>query len=172
MHRILLCFIAAVIFTFTAIYVTNTVSPWNIDNLELVIERNEIETGTEFSEYIYELKERGLVWEVINKPNLALWLGLWAGSIISTFSFAHMSIDKLFFKRFFEQPNLFRALRRGTWLYATTVAWLLLKLFAGGNWLNTVSIAVFFIALEGLLIHWLDPRLSALNKKNTSNRAN
>lgn len=60
------------------------------------------------------------------------------------FSLFHLVFDKLFFKKFFEKPNLFNAIRRGTLIGVFLIALCWLKIF---DFFYAHIIAILFLII-------------------------
>jgi hypothetical protein len=65
-----------------------------------------------------------------------------------------MFIEKLFVSKFYEQPDMIKALRRGLIAYLTVTGLLLLNFFGGLLWYNAVAVLVLGIALELLFMNF------------------
>lgn len=125
-------------------YFFDELSPINQDVLERIVIQEEIEIGDEGILYnvIEELIASGR-WPIIVNSNIYTVLTIIFISLSCFFIAVHISVDKLFFKKFYETPNYHQAIRRGiiiTLFTLSVITWRLLSL----SW---ISISIFGIAL-------------------------
>ncbi|MCA9383614.1 hypothetical protein KC909_04560 [Candidatus Dojkabacteria bacterium] len=154
MQKSLISFTIFLFFVGLLYYVTISLSPWDQQAVDRVIEQYNLTTGTEFTELIDELLELGLISEILSLRNVAIWLTIAGAAFVSLFVSIHSFIDKLFIRKFYEEPNIYKALRRGVIFYLIITAILGLRLFAGLVWYNALSILVLGIGVELILEHF------------------
>jgi hypothetical protein len=97
--------------------------------------------------------------------NFTIWLVLMAGFVISGITSLHLSIDKLFYRKYFEKPSLFSAIRRAVLVYLTILAVIMLRLLDGLLWYNLASLLILIVAIELLTVSFVGTRLSKMHKK-------
>lgn len=153
MQKSLISLVIFLFFTALLYYVTTTLSPWDQGAVDQIIEQYDLVTGTEFNELIDELLELGLIWEIISIRNVALLVSIGGAAFVSLFVSIHTFIDKLFVRKFFEEPNVYKALRRGVIFYFIITAILALRLFAGLVWYNALSVLILGVGIELILEH-------------------
>ncbi|KXK26901.1 MAG: hypothetical protein TR69_WS6001000924 [candidate division WS6 bacterium OLB20] len=140
--------LAGIIFLLLLLYVVNTQSPWDLQQVDGVLERYSITTNEEFSAFIDDSVRLGQIWTLIDEKNLSVMLLMLGGGVICIVAGVHMVLDKLFVKRFYEKPDMRYAVRRGVLLYLFLVGLLLLKFIGGLLWYNALAILVLVIAVE------------------------
>jgi len=69
-----------------------------------------------------------------------------------------MLIDKLFYKKFYEEPLLWPALRRGLLLYFAFAGLVSFRLLGGLNWSNAFLILFLVVVLEILAVNYTDKK--------------
>lgn len=148
MKTVVIAFTTALFFTVLFLYVSTTLSPWNMEAVNQTILQNDLKTSHEFTTLIEEIIDLGLLWQVIDLRNLLTWFFLFGFAIVSIFSSLHMLFDKLFFKRWFEKPTITNAIRRGLLFYLLILAILLLRLLAGLYWYNVIGVIALVIVIE------------------------
>ena len=84
--------------------------------------------------------------QYINATNLALVIIFASASIISFVASIHSIIDKLFFKKFYENPNYFVAIRRGLIFDLMFVSVIVLRLLGLLELVTAIS-AIFLLVL-------------------------
>lgn len=158
MRNIGLAFLASVLLILLAIYITNTLSPWNQEAVTAAIEQYELADMEQFQEFLHEIFELGLIWDLLDFRNFLSWLFIIGLAFTSSFTAMHMLFDKLFFKKFFEKPRIFPAIRRGTLVYLALIGLVILRLLAGLFWYNALAVIVLLAALEIVLHHFFDSK--------------
>lgn len=148
MKRAGIILIAGIVFALLTVYVINTQSPWDLRQVDAALERYSITTGEDFSLFVDESIELGLIWTLLDEKNVAVMLLMAGGAVVCLFASVHMMLDKLFIKKFYEQPDMRYAVRRGLFLYLFLVGMLLLRFIGGLVWYNSLAILVFLIVLE------------------------
>ncbi len=102
------------------LYSKNSTDIINWNKLNQVLEKQEITTQKDTQKLIIDYFRRGLISQYLNQ-NYVFLIGSGIFLIISgIFGAIHILIDKLLFKKFFELPNIFQALRR-SFLFASMV---------------------------------------------------
>jgi hypothetical protein len=99
----------------------------------------------EFETVLGELIDRGLVFQLLNSRNITL-IGISLSlSVTSGFILLHLIIDKLLFKKFYEEPNLLAALRRGIFFSAGGVSILIFRIFQADDSLSILTIGLLVV---------------------------
>lgn len=112
MKRAGINFVLAVFFGAILIYLLNFLSIWDFNVLNENLEDFNVDTQTEFNEFIVEMKETGLILDLINLRNFFTIQVFVLIVFVFSFSTLHLLFDKLFFKKFYESPSLKIAYRR------------------------------------------------------------
>lgn len=143
-----LTFLTSIFFLILFVYLTNSISPWNQTAVSEAIDVYDINSGENFTVFIDEVLELGLIWELISIKNLVIWISVLGGAFVSMFISIHMIIDKLFFRKFFEEPDFWMAFRRGFLIYLAFSSLLILRLIAGLVWYNALAVVILGAAIE------------------------
>lgn len=101
---------------FILAYTIQQLPPFDWEKLDHDLELQQITSQSGTRERVEELYTRGVLVEFLYPQGAAAFLIGLALSILSFFAAIHLALDKLFFKRFYEQPSLFPAVRRGVLL--------------------------------------------------------
>jgi len=119
-------------------------------NLQVLIDQKQLTTHTEVNNLIVNLYRQGEIVNYLNKQSIIL---LSIGMFMAVFGFIsslHSAIDKIFFKKFYESPHLFIAIRRGVLAGILPVVFFIIGLY---NYTNlTVIILVILVAISLELI--------------------
>ncbi|MFQ5492962.1 MAG: hypothetical protein ACE5DX_02260 [Candidatus Dojkabacteria bacterium] len=158
MRNTILIVVTTFFFTALFLHVFNNVSPWNTDAVQLAIERYGLETQDNFTEFVDQAMEFGLIWSLIDIKNLLLLLALLGGAVVSGFAVLHLIIDKLFVKKFYEKPNVSVAFRRGVLVYLVIVSLILLRLIAGLFWYNALAVLILAVSIEYAFVNYFKDR--------------
>lgn len=111
----------------------------DLDNLDFVTQEETVET-------VVDLYRRGLLFNYLRVPALTSVLSGIFLTILGAVGFLHLIIDKLFYKKFYEKPNLLLAIRRSA-LWGALLP--LLVLLGVLNYL-TLALAVTVILIFAL----------------------
>jgi hypothetical protein len=151
MKRITVFFFLTLFLVGIGLYISYYQNPFVLSQVITTAQQHNLLTDAQFGASLNDFITNGLVWSLIDTKLVIAWLAVWAGAIISAFTTMHLLIDKLFFRKFYEEPDLFMATRRGTYIALTLVGAVFLKLINGLFWYNLASIILLFICLEILL---------------------
>lgn len=113
-RKVIIFYIIALFGIFLAYYLITRYSPFDLNKIQQIIEQKQIDdTKPELLNMeIEKLKSEGLLLGYLSSMSYAAFVLLLVGiscSIIAT----HLAVDKLFFKKFYENPSLSNAIRRG-----------------------------------------------------------
>ncbi len=122
--------VSAFVFGYIAQYLFVSTSPWDKEKLIADFGRDEVVSQDQAIVFLDDAIELGLVSKYLNFINLGLLLLFSSLSVGCVIVFVHLVIDKLFFKKFYEEPNLKQALRRAALANLFIVLLILLRLFA------------------------------------------
>lgn len=135
-------------FIYVSSFLIRTQTPWDKEGLNTELEAQEIESNEETIEYINETIELGLIWDYINLKSfviVSLSIGLAVGCI---FASIHTFIDKLFFKKFYEETEWLIAFRRGIELSLILLSFVILRLMSGLTIFTAIPIVFIIILIE------------------------
>lgn len=156
MKRVLIALLISIFFILLLAFISYTYSPFDQSGLENIINRYGITEEDEFREVVSRSVELGIAWEFIHLPNLIAWLVALAGACVSLFASVHMFIDKLFTKKFFEQPELVPAIRRGIFVFLVLFILITLQLLGALVWYTVAISILLLIFCEVIIVYWQD----------------
>ncbi len=116
MKKVLISLTIGVFSIVLFLYLVDTLSPWNEVILREYIEKFSIDSGTEFNEFIDDSINAGIIFDYLNLKNVFILFGFGFTAAVSFLASLHMFVDKLFFKKFYEDPNTTTAIRRSIWV--------------------------------------------------------
>jgi Ca2+/Na+ antiporter len=148
MKPVFLTLATTIFFIFLFWTTTKTLTPWNLEEVEKAKIQFSLETAEQFDAFVEDSIQLGLITQLLNLNNIVIWLALLGAGVISGFMSVHLFIDKMFFKRFFEPPDLWLAARRGVIIYLAMVALVILRLIAALFWYNALSVVLLAFLIE------------------------
>jgi hypothetical protein len=128
------------------VYLVQNLSPWQQEAVDQYIEEFNISTGAEFEEFIKDSISAGIIFDYLDIKNVLVLIDFASISFISLFTAFHIFIDKLFFKKPYEEPSLNTALRRSIWIPMLVLIFNLIRLVNGINYL-TLIVTAFLIGV-------------------------
>lgn len=172
MKRVLILLALGIFLLFVARYFFINFSPFNLTQLQHLIEANNIKPGDwdSLNATIQFLIDKSQILSYLSN-NAYIASAIFIGGILCLFIAFHLTIDKFFFKNFYEKASLFDAVRRGI-LFCTAVTFsVYLKLY--GLDLQTILLVDLLIfVIEILFFVYIKPHLKSgvgkvveLNKK-------
>jgi hypothetical protein len=148
MKQVLLTAATTIFFIFLFWTTNQTLTPWNLEEVEKAKTQFSLETAEQFDAFVEDSIQLGLITQLMNLNNIVVWLVLLGAAVVSGFMSVHLFIDKMFFKRFFEQPDLWLAARRGVIIYLAMVSLVILRLIAALFWYNALSVVLLALLIE------------------------
>ncbi|HLD03142.1 MAG TPA: hypothetical protein VJC17_00015 [Candidatus Dojkabacteria bacterium] len=140
--------IIAAFFTVIFVYATTTLSPWDKDKFSEFSVQYDIKSQDQLLVNFDSIVNSGLVLKLLHTRNVLIWAVLFGLALVLGFASVHSFIDKLFFRKFFEEPSLVKAFRRGIFIFLAFLGVVFLRLIGGLYWYNAAAIIALFIALE------------------------
>lgn len=137
------------------IYLVNNLAVFDQDEIDYFREKYNLLTSEEFEKFFMDLKNAGLLFQIVKTKNFVSITIVAFMLLVTSFSVIHMFIDKLFFKRFYEDPNILKAFRRGIFFAAFIIIILLLKIFSVLDPLVFVGILILIVGLEFVITKYL-----------------
>jgi hypothetical protein len=128
-------------------YLVGNLSPWNETAVFSYLEKYDISKGVEFEQFIDESIRAGLIFDFLNIGNIVILALIGSSAFISFFCTVHMVIDKLFFKKFWQEPDHGIAIRRGSWIPIIFIIFSGIRLFGGFTSINLAFIAFAVIVI-------------------------
>lgn len=162
MRRGLLSLLIAIFFGTLLLFISTNYTPFDKDGLMNIIQRYGITEENELLEVIRRSIELGIAWEFLDIRILISWIFIIAGFVISLFTSIHLFIDKLFFRKFFESPNIRPAIRRGVMFYFLFFAIVGLRLMGALEW--------YTILITGVLLATVEVVFVTATKKQTNTK--
>lgn len=125
-------------------------SPLNLEKVQELIIQNEIQPGDEdrLNDVLKELRLTGKLTDYLNGDFFVGFIIALSG-IFLIFNTFHLTIDKLFFKNFYEKASLFDSIRRGLLLCISLFVFSILSLI--GYTLNDILLGAVLILLVEIL---------------------
>lgn len=133
-------------------YIVTSLSPWNEQAVNQAVERFGLLTGSEFQEFVKEGIANGSIFYLLNLKNLIAIGIVLLVVIVSGFSAIHLFFDKLFFKKFYENPSIFNPVRRGTILSLLIEGLIVLRLSGSFEIYIVAGCIVLAILIEVLFL--------------------
>ena len=148
MKRVIVALTIGVFLLIIFKYIIDNISPFNAIEVQKLIEVNQIRTGDwdTLNKVINDLISKG---EIFKYLSLYAYLAVivFCVGIGSIFTAIHLTIDKIFFKNFFESASLFDAIRRSMLLSVGLVALIYLKLLGVETYVLILT-PIVLLALE------------------------
>lgn len=149
---ILTIFILSLIFT---VYLIQNLSPFNKELIEDYISEYTITTNTDFESFVSDAVQKGIIFDYINPINLTIISLFGTVNFATFFGLFHLLIDKLFFKKPYEEPSIKIAFTRAMYLPVVFFTFVIFRIL-GVNFLIIVFIVfelvVFFLIEKGFRI--------------------
>ena len=152
MRRVGITFLVFIFFLSIGFYITAYQPPFLSSEIMKVAQVNQLYTDNEVLYLLPQYVKNGLIWDLIDYKVFYAWLAVLVGTLASLVSFLHLFIDKLFFRKFYEQPSLLLAIRRGIFVGLFAVGSIYFRLINGWEWYNLASLGLLFIAFEVLVV--------------------
>jgi|GEM_PF-2114136 len=158
--------ILAFFFAYISSFLVRTQSPWDKEKLNADFEAAEIETNDQAMEFVKENLELGLIFDYLNLQKFLL-VSVFIGLTISCgFSSIHVLIDKLLFRKFYEDPNWKAGLRRGGAISLALFLLVVLRLMAGLTLFTAIPLILLVGVVEyALTLRGAKPKITASNNK-------
>lgn len=138
----------ALLFGYIANYVWHTQSPILKDKLMQDFEVEEIVTNEQAVYFVQDNVDLGTIYDYLNLKNLTVLILFVSLSVGSAVLFIHTLIDKLFFKKYYEEANLKVALRRALLLIIFLIFIVVLRIIAGLTWFTFVPTVILLLLIE------------------------
>lgn len=150
-RKVLIIFGVGIIMLGLSIYLFQTLPPFDLSKINTLIVENKIEIDQEttLQSTIQELVASG---EIINyfSTNLIIGAGIFFTGIFFLFTAIHLSVDKLFFRKYYESPSVFSASRRAFLFCICIISMIYMKLNLLDN-LTLLGIPVVYFLIEVMI---------------------
>jgi hypothetical protein len=153
---------------FLFFYTINNKDVLDWSRLDGRLQERRIESQVETKEFVVDYYRRGLLTEYIDMQNAGLLGGAMFLTVFGATSLLHLIIDKLFFKKFYQEPEVVTALRRGLILAVLPVGLGILLIY---NILEPVLIGTFLlilVCLEFVLAGVFKPKVNVVASGKTT----
>lgn len=148
MRRVIIALFLSFLFIGIGLYISSNTSPFSLDNVKRIAQTDNLLTDQAFFLKFGDYLSNGFIWDMLDIKQFNSWVVVWSLGTISLFSFFHLLIDKLFFRKFYEEPSIFDAVRRGFLIVIIFIGAIYLRLINGLVWYNVASIALLSFCLE------------------------
>lgn len=165
MRRGIIFFTFGITLIFLSALFFQSFSPFNLEKIQELVIQNEIQPGEDdkLNIFMTDLRLKGKILEYVNGD---FYIGIVIGltGIFLIFNTIHLTLDKLFFKNFYEKASFFDSVRRGFILVLTIFFFVLLNL--SGYLAKDLILGVILILLLEVLftIYIKDSILQFLQK--------
>ena len=140
------------------IYIGLTFSPYDNAKLNDIATAVGISDPTTLTDNIQDMIDYGLVFQLLDAKVFYTMVFIGFVFCITFVGGMHMLIDKLFYKKFYEEPRVWPALRRGIILFLVIFGIIFFRLIGGLMWQNAILIILLGVILELLLMKFTDHR--------------
>ncbi len=148
MKHVIILLILGAFLLLIGIYILHNVDPISKDKILEYSETQGFLTDNEVIDNIDQLIEKGMIFRMLDPKNIFAFLLVFSSSFICFFSAIHISIDKMFFKKFYETPNVLAAYRRGILICLCSVGIFFLKLISSLTTYNAIAIILLCVFSE------------------------
>ena len=159
MKNVLIFTILGGFFSLVLFYILKEFSPFELSKIDELIKLNSVLPGEwdKLNTLIQEQISKGLLFQYLSSvAYLAFGVGL--AAILSFLTAIHLFLDKLFFRSYYENPSLYNAIRRSTFIVITIGLVVYMKL----SLLETQTIVLVPVAaliLELIIASTINPFL-------------
>lgn len=167
MKHVLILIVLGFFLLFIGIYILDDVSPFLKDPMIDYASNQEYLTDNQLINSIDSIIDKGLIFRMLDWKNITVFFLVYASSFISFFASIHISIDKFFFKKFYQPPNYFAAYRRGILISVIFIGLFFLRLINILDWYNALAIIALVILIEVFTMGIIREK-SIKNNKNIS----
>lgn len=159
MKKVIIFFLIGVFLFIVAKYFYENSSPFNLTEIQTVVEDNKVKSGDwdGLNTAILELVKTGRIIKYL-APDAYIEGVIIAASIFCIFVSIHLVIDKIFFKDFYETASLSDAFRRGLLLSLTLYVLVYLKLYSVEVYI-LLLMPIFVLLLEVIYTIYIRPHV-------------
>ena len=140
------------------IYIGFTFSPYDSAKLTQIASAVGFSDPMTLTDNVQDIINYGLVFPLLDTKVFYIMLLLGFAFTVTLVGGLHMLIEKLFYKKFYEEPRIWPALRRGIILYLVIVGIIFFRIIGGLMWQNAALIIILGIVLELLFVKFTDNR--------------
>lgn len=151
MRRIGIAFVISLFLLGVTGYLAVTLNPLSETAINTLVQTEGIKSQAELSTHLQVLIQKGVIWDYLNWKNILILIVVGIGAVTTTIAWTHMVFHKLFWAKFYEQPAIVIAVRRGIFVSLAIVGILITKLWAFDLYVYGLWIA-FLVIVE--LVIW------------------
>jgi len=155
MKRISIALFLAVLTGGLILYITSRFPPYEFEKLMQINGQSTIDVSV-LTDNIDQMIEYGLVLPIIDTKIMGIVCLLGFVFVVSLIGGLHMLVDKLFYKKFYEDPRAWPALRRGILIFLIFLGLVFFRLIGGLNLTNAFLIIFLCLILEIVAIQFTD----------------
>lgn len=161
MKRVVILLALGIFLLFVARYLFTNFSPFNLAQLQHLIEANNIKPGEWdlLNSSVQTLIDKNQILNYLSN-NAYIASAIFIGGILCIFIGLHLVIDKFFFKNFYEKASVFDAVRRGILVCLGLSLTVYLKLY-GIDLQTILLINILIIAIEILFFLYIKPHIKS-----------
>lgn len=148
MKHTVIFLILTIFFLQVSFFLLNNHTPWDKEKLNRDLQSSHIETNTQTIKFISDSMDRGEILFYLNTSNFIVFIFFFSLMIIAAITSMHTFLDKLFFKKFYEEPDWKLGIRRGVIFSITVVMIILLRLLAFASIFTVVPLILLSILGE------------------------
>jgi hypothetical protein len=155
MKRISIALFLAALTGGLILYVMSHFPPYDFEKLKQINGQSTVDVSV-LTDNIDQMIEYGLVLPIIDTKIIGIISLLGFIFIVSLISGLHMLVDKLFYKKFYEEPRTWPALRRGVLIFLMSFGLVFFRLIGGLNFANAFLVIFLCLILEIVAIQFTD----------------
>lgn len=141
-------------------YLLWTSTPFNTEAITTLIKGESVTSDAQLNDLLSELIAKGIIWDYLNLTNLLLIGSVLFVGIACVFSFLHLVAARLFWLKFYQQPRLIEAIRRGIEFSLFITVLILMRLY-GLEFYYGILVLGLVVGVEYLIWKTLEKPLSA-----------
>jgi hypothetical protein len=151
MRRAFIALFLGLIFGLSAFYFLSNSSPFDLDKVKEVGKYYQIQEDADFASKLDYFISNGLIWQVLDKKTFFTALFLGGATISSILAALHLFLDKLFFRKFHEEPRLVPAIRRSLLPVIFIAGMVYFRLLNAFIWYNVLLLFILLTGIEVLV---------------------
>lgn len=141
-------------------YLLWTSTPFNTEAITTLIKGESVTSDAQLNDLLSELITKGIIWDYLNLTNLLLIGSVLFVGITCVFGFLHLVAARLFWLKFYQQPRLIEAIRRGIEFSLFITVLILMRLY-GLEFYYGILVLGLVVGVEYLIWKTLEKPLSA-----------
>ena len=153
MRRVAFVWLIFFFFLGVLIYIGLFQNPFNQTKLLEFATNKGISTDNAILNAVPYFIDTGLIWDVLEIRIFIAAVVAFFGAIVFLVAGIHLLIDKLFLRKFFEEPAMFSAFRRGFLISMVIIFPIFFRLINGFVWYNFLSVVALAICIEILTLN-------------------